>query len=696
MKREKQLTAIGCILLTLITGCGTIDIASLPAESLATESEVSDFNKEQLNYAAPIERLGVDLEYGYTLKTIDPAFEEKLKSSADMIEKELGSAVYNTTNMHITEDLFNTFKGILDDKKLSGGNVLQVGSNKGYYFVDKKYKVTPMTVAGTPKAETEYLGLNGVYVEDAYHKVAVDTQYWLSFRKALNESDRKLDILINDASTLTSATARGTISINGVDQNKKDLGLKNTRRPKYNTTLANEVIGSSSTSLAAMPELTRVYQPVPKDASSQMAGYGIMLQGNKTMDQYGYDITKQQGTAYVRYVFKQHITEPDKIEFINAYMMNYTLNETPNTDINIIVPDFITTEASKLLSRADRCISNADLAGLMNGSIFADIGQAILTGYMNKYAYMDSYNTVLQGVVGRNQEHNSYLLKIRTVRDIGAKGGVDSGRYVYDGYAVMSQMRSTEFVITDYVYTQMQTVREPSVNLDDTIIRQLASLNLSGEIDDKTKASIETLLGSMYKSMTGNGSEKAPRYLTSEGNHIGYADCLTDDETLLPKDDKEYIVSKITGWITRYSATDNTVYSGFVSDWMGGNDSQAEFITQELIEYPDRGTGMYLKVYYLVNDYDDSFKVAEMRPLESKTVTGIELESIKEKIADKEEFIVDNPDNTDISKTLSTGTRNVAANKVKEAEKKAQAEGKAKSEADSDTETDNKSETKTK
>ena len=669
-------TAIGLCLLSCV-GCSSINIEDLPSEAFATEAEVVNYNQQQLNYKASIDQLGTELEYGYALNAVSDDMQKMLIEKAKIIESELGALVYNKANSHISEELFNTFKGLIDDKIFTSDSVIQVGSSKGYYFVDKKYKLVPIKTSGEVKTSAvRYLGVNGAYKADANGNVDLDTQYVSSFESELAKSSRKTDILINDASVLTSKSEQGMMSLTGDPLKNKELALGKTRRPAFDSSLANQVIGSSATSLALMPELTRLYVPAAQSGSI-LSGNGIYIQGDKALTQYNYDLNKQNGTAYVRYVFKQHITEPDKIEFINAYMMNFTMNETPDIDEDLVVPDFVSEEAQKLLSRADRVIANVDLSGLMNGKVFADVGQAILTGYLSKYAYMDDHTTKLTGVVGRNMEHNSYLLRISTTRDIGAKGGVDVGRYRYDGYAVMSQI-GTDFVLTDYLYTQMQTVREPSVNLDDTIIRQLASLNLAGEVDETTQESIEVMLGDMYRSVTGDDKTQK-RYVYTNDGVVGYADCFTDDTALLSARDKDYAISRMKGWVNKYGST-ATIYTGFVTDWMGGNESQAEFITQEVLEYPNKDAGIYLKVYYLVSNYDDTFKIDEMQTLTSKQVTGAELAEIKKKIEAKEEFIVDSPDNIDISLITESGTQNIAAKKVQQAQN-AQANADSKSEA---------------
>ena len=660
---RRHLALLLVLVLSASVGCGKINIKDIKQENFATEAEVSDYDTKQLSYKASYQRLGDTLEYGYSLNPIDNSLATKLKEKVKIIESELGNSVYDSMTNHISEDLYHTFKALLDDKILTNGVVEQVGSSRGYYFVDKKYKVAIRNTPGQIKDTAYLLGLNGIFSEDAYGIVSIDTAYQKMFFKELNESERKIDILIDDTKTTSSDSDRGRMSLTGQAPNKK-LNLGNTRRPKYNSVLANSIVGTSSKSLAVMPELTLVYVPAIK--SGELSGNGIYIQGDKTLGEYGYSMDKQTGSAYVRYVFKQHITEPDTIEFVNAYIMDYTLNEIPDINTDLIVPEFVETEAKKLLNRSDRVIANADLSGLMSGSVYADIGQGILSGYLAKHSYLGNVETTLEGIVGRNIENNSYLLQVKTVISVGAKGGVDTGEYLYTGYMVMSQIGSTEFVITDYVYTKMQTMREPSVNIDDTITRQLASLNLSGEVSETTKSKVENLLSNIYKSVSGDDLS-IPRYLYTYENNIGYADCFSDDTNLLPKEDKDYIISKMIGWVTKYGDNIGTLYSGFVSNWLGGTETQAEFITQELIEYPDKKVGLYLNVYYLASNYDNTFKIDEMKPLTSKVVTGEELEQIKQRIENKQDFTVDLPDNEDISLANKVGTKNIIAQR--EAEK---------------------------
>lgn len=651
------------VLLLSSTGCKkSVNINELENEDYATTVELANQEKESIKYRRQVENIAERLEYGYELQQVDSTKKNELTAAMQVIQSEFGSAVYNA-NSHITVEQYNTMKGLLDDKVLTYKSIAQVGTLKGYYFVDVNYTVSPQSL-GSVKANAKYIGIVGAFKDDGYGNVTFNPTFVSTYLAAAIQ---------NKANQLSSGSSKYTTSekteivIN--DEQKKDTGVKNTRPSSEGIVEAGKSIGSAPDANICMPELTAVYTPAPQKGT--MSGNGISLQGDKTMYQYGYDRSKMSGKLYMRYVFKQSITDTSKVEFVNAYIMNWQLDNAPKEDDGVIIPELVETKATALLERADRVVANTDLTGMMNGEVFLDIGNAILCGYLNNNAFIGKHRSTLDGVIGRDEEHNSYLVKFHTVKEIGAKGRADYGKYRLDGYFVMTQ-EDLDFKMTDYLYTQVQTLREPSVSVDDTITLQLASLNLSGEITSDTKKDIESLLDLYYTACTGGGASEKERWKTADGTAISPADIYDSDTDLLSTARKKYLTGSVVNWTTRYGKNTETQMTGFVSEWLGGTVNQAEFVTQELIKYVGKDRGLYLKNYYLVSNYYGNYVVDEMRVLESKDINGEELQAVEQKIANKESFRVESPDNNVKTNNLIT---------ERKASEKAEAEAEGKTEA---------------
>lgn len=644
--KKKVLTGIlASLMLFNMTGCKkSVNIKELENEDYATTVELANQEKESIKYRRQIENVAEKLEYGYELQQVDSKKKAELTSAMQTIQNEYGSAVY-MANSHITAEQYNTMKGVIDDKVLTYKSIAQIGTLKGYYFVDVNYTVTPQSL-GSVKENTKYLGINGAFQDDGYGNVTFNPTFVAKYLNSAKIAKQAEEL---EATKYKRADKSKEIVIN--NDEKKDTGIKNTRPSTPSIILASKSLGTSVGTTICMPELTMVYNPAPKRGT--LSGNGISLQGDKTMYQYGYDRSKMTGSLYMRYVFKQSITDNSKVEFVNAYVMNWKLNEAPKEDKEVIIPEFVETNATKLLERTDRLVANSDLRGLMNGEVVLDVGNAVLCGYLSNNAFIGKHRSTLDEVVGRDEARNSYLVKFHTVKEIGAKGSADYGKYRLDGYFVMTQ-QDLDFKMTDYVYTSVETLREPSVSIDDTITLQLASLNLAGKIGTTTKKQIEQLLDTYYTACTGGGASGKERWKTVEGKEISPNDIYNKDTKLLSTARRKYLTTSAVSWTERYGKNTETKMSGFVTEWMGGTENQAEFVTQELIKYEGKDRGLYLKNYYLVSNYNGNYVVDEMRVLESKDVNGAELQAIEEKIANKESFSVESPDNSVKTNNLAT------------------------------------------
>ena len=224
-----------------------------------------------------------------------------------------------------------------------------------------------------------------------------------------------------------------------------------------------------------------------------------------------------------------------------------------------------------------------------------------------------------------------YLLDFESTVQEGPKSSTTDGTYVLKGYLVVQQ-EDTEFHITDYLVTSMEMVSEPEIDTESTILKRLAALNLTGEVTDDAKTGIKELMSNLYKAST-------------ERQLQGMYDCFDTDTNLLSSTHREYLNAQLRSWLLKKGTNSSSTYTGVVSQWIGGADNQVEFFTNELIEYNGHNLGLYMQNYYLVSNYDNKWVIDEMKVVESKDVTGDELNSIRESIASGKSITVENADN---------------------------------------------------
>lgn len=635
----KYKRAIAVMLATVcLTGCSKDTISQIPLVSALTQKELTDYYTEAVNYKSEVEH-GAGLKHEtYELNDVSDNVKGELIAAMGKVESDLATPVWND-NMFVTKNTHQYVKAILDDKILSRTNsVPEVKESQGHYFVTVEYDISPQLV-GTIGNNVRYLGVHGAFDEDAYGNVMLNNTFikWIETAILLyNSGDESVAVNILDKEVIENILKERTNSIeknvNGDEGNSKSLSDINSqiRTPKIDTKFLNKVLGASVNQTAVMPELTSVYQPVT--TNGKLSGYGIFPQGNYTLGNFGISRNDISGKIKLRYVFKRGLVDSNKLEFKNVYITDMQLDgiaeKLENENYNSVIPDFIKTEVEVSLDRADRCISNTDLAGLMSGTVYGDIGVAILSGFFSEYGYLQQNVTSLDKVIARDNESNNYLVQISTARKQGARGGEDYGCYEYSGYAVITQV-GNDFVVTDYLYDKCEMTREPQINVDDTIMKRLASLVNAGAIDPDDKTDIQSLIDNLYNGCT-------------ERNLDIMRECYNTNIALLSSSRKEYLVSQLVNWLTGKGIDVETSYTGFVVDWIGGTNEQAEFLTQELIDYKGKNEGLYIKNYYIVSKYGDKWVIDDSKLVETKVVLGDELNAIRESIQNKQVFNVTN------------------------------------------------------
>lgn len=576
----------------LLSGCGiTRNPGDIPLVQALSQKEVADYYKQSMDYETIATRSVKPERVTYELTEVTGNIAKSVCAGVKEIEDILSKNSVPAGG-EVSPEIFEYIKYILDDKKLTEGEVVNVSEGLGHYFVDKKYRVTA-AARGTFKEAVKYLGINGAFAKDAAGNTYVDTNFMTSANNAVYGYLKE-----------NSDYRSGKSTVAGI------------RAPLTDVTLFNRAAGMSLTQTAIMPPLDMIYE---KAAGDGLSGYGIYPQGGFTLRDFGYARSDMEGEAILRYVFKKDIMDGSSLEFTNVYVMEYKLDESclPETDEGTVIPEFVVTEAAKAVERSDRAICNNDITALMSSDIYDDMGVAVLNGNMRNYCNKQRHMSNLGDVMGRKD--HKYLMRYETMVQEGPKGTYTSGTYVENGFLVIQQ-EGAEFHITDYLTTERKMTKEPQLDLESTILKRLAALNLAGEVTEEAKEGIGELLQKLYSTSTERKLE-------------GMYECFNTDTNLLTTSHREYLNAQLRGWLTKHGTKTKSTYEGAVTQWIGGADNQAEMFTEELIQYENKNTGQYMQNYYLVSNYKDKWVIDEMKVVESKEVTGSEMADIAERIS---------------------------------------------------------------
>lgn len=409
------------------------------------------------------------------------------------------------------------------------------------------------------------------------------------------------------------------------------------RRLQLNTALINKLVGSSATEAAMVPDLSLIYN-VP-GTEGTISGLGIYPAGDDGLKTFGFDRDKLAGTITLRYVFKDDSEGSGDILGVNIYAIDEEITNGINmSSNNVLIPEFLESEFEQLIERADRVMVNGDLAGLMSGNIFEDIGVGVLRGYREKSTGIQKQMSTIRQIVNRDTANNSYLLEVETTVIEGAKDVDSYGTYKDISYVVIQQ-QGNKFIITDWCRSSRTMKSEPAIDPDSNVQKRLIALNLAGSISDDAKDSIKTLLGNLYTAGT-NRLLRGPKDIVVNGEtktlNKGMYDCFSSDTTILSSDELEYENSTLRNVLIKHGTDIQAVYSGTVTEWIGGYEDQAEFTTEELVTYQGLNTGYYMQVYYLVSMENDEWVINERTVLDEYEVNDAEqLASIQERVGQK-------------------------------------------------------------
>lgn len=452
------------------------------------------------------------------------------------------------------------------------------------------------------------------------------------------EDTESIDDVVSETETTETVQSNQSFDTSLTESNSNyTITTPDSRRLQLNTALINKIVGSSATEEAMIPDLNFVYN-IP-GAEGTISGLGIYPAGDDGLKTFGFDRDKLAGTITLRYVFKDDSEGSGDILGVNIYAIDEEITNGINiSSNNVLIPEFLESEFEQLIERADRVMVNGDLAGLMSGNIFEDIGVGVLRGYREKSTGIQKQMSTIRQVVNRDTANNSYLLEVETTVIEGAKDVDSYGTYKDISYVVIQQ-QGNKFIITDWCRSSRTMKSEPAIDPDSNVQKRLIALNLAGSISDDAKDNIKTLLGNLYTAGT-NRLLRGPKDIVVNGEtktlNKGMYDCFSSDTTILSSDELEYENSTLRNVLIKHGTDIQAIYSGTVTEWIGGYEDQAEFTTEELVTYQGLNTGYYMQVYYLVSMENDEWVINERTVLDEYEVNDAEqLASIQERVGQK-------------------------------------------------------------
>lgn len=679
-KRIGALALTSAMVIGLLGGCsqtvtGT-DPVSYPLTATLTRQEVLDYYSKALEYDTIISRNAeADINNYEVTDVKDQAKVAILNKALEKTQSLLKGATYDNTignNQYLTESTFNYIKAMLNDKKITGGNVVSMTQALGYYFIDVEYTIKAADI-GTFKPSATLLGLSGSFVHSDYFNTdSVDTAFMSAAVKKLNEyyTANKINKTATfDAGSLTFSVSEngGSGSIGFVDQPTtpdttpsdatgepgglvdatapgpvdttdtggsiavNSQGVLNSRTTGIDIEEFVKAVGYS-TNKAYIPDLDMFYN-IPS-ASDGIQGIGLYPSGDGGLKIFGMNREGLAGSLTMRYVYKENLTNPSEISCENIYPIYYEITSGYSANNDSIIPDFLAENFEVLVEKADRAIVNCDISGLMSGNVFSDIGMGALVGYQTEYSNVLRQISTLRRIISRNIEDNAYLVELETYRQEGPKSADVYGNYKDKVYAVIEQ-NGSEFVITDYMTMSRQLVTEPEIRPDDATAKRVVSLGLTGEISDDTKQSVTTLIDDLYKASTLrvlNG----PFDTNVGGSPVtierGMYDCFNSNVEMLSSTRLEELNNNIRTLLVKYGVNVKCDMNGKVTEWIGGTSNQVEFTTEEVFTYQGRNDGVYQTCYYLVSSMEDIWVIDEIQILSQEELSGEGLNAVVSRI----------------------------------------------------------------
>lgn len=762
-KKLKSITSLGLASVMFLSGCSAqYDYDSIPQQPALTKQEVIDYYAKEMSYDTIVNR-AVKKTNTINWNGVPSNIADKLvDKTLEVIETHQLNAGYSGD---MTPDVHDWLKLTLDDLVLvkpDGNFQYKDAESKGFYFVTVAFD-TKLNSAGTMKNEANYLGINGVIIQDQDENPIIDESFLTSALKTMNarreaqglkpydsfgidlnyvreteatveetlpETDAEGNVVTGrDDETETSATTEETsvqetetepetlADINNnnneyvpetsaTDENNtpyRNLYANNVedRQLQYDVVEFNRVVGTSKEQMAAVPYLGMIYNPV--NTNGEISGYGIYQEGNYGLKDFGYDRANYtNGKMEITFVFKQDPNNRDDFNYSYCYINSYDSgipqmgnlirydvteeevmkNKDEDPEINpdgsniiiaketikdgddniityqkdeggwfykeaedIVISNYINEELDKVIERADRAINNKDTSALMSQDIFegSDVGlkYAVWRNSTNLLTFMTKR---VKTLARKEEDSRIYLVELERTTEESPKGFGNTGKYKDKYYAVIRQ-QGTNFRINDMVWVSRELERIPEPDADNSIIRRLTSLNLSGEVGEDTKEEISDMFGTFYyaidNGVTVDTIKNGQIVVDPKSKFVryGFYSRFDTDEALLNTDKREYLQSQIVARKLKNGNDYPASMTARITDWLGGYNDQVELLTEELYGYDKLNRGLYIQNYYLISHYGTEWVIDDIVPIEERDVEGEEFNEIKTRISQDGELV---------------------------------------------------------
>lgn len=580
--------------------------------------------------------------------------------------KEYGGYYYLTVSYNTTKNISGSFKNQANYMGIDGIIIKDI---YGVETIDEDYlnyivrEINPyLEAVGKPTIEN--YGVDQSWLDERYEEISRAEQAEQNTEEVENISGEEVDDTVTDDTVTDDTVTDDTLETESVEEqlpndpmvdsnygtNVADLnetfvntkgesvpkvGANNIDRLSWDINLIDKELGTSKEQIAFIPDINMVYNPAGTQGS--LNGFGMYNQGKAGLAEFGYTNNEltDPGSIVVTYVFRQNILEPSELDYVFAYVNEYiSNNRSIETDAfggslsvfldgtdsiseeaaikqftgsNLTVPTFLMDRLEMIVDEFDRAVNNKSAFALMDGTIIEDAGLGMKYAAYTKSADIVTFKSNIKRVVAR--QGNNYLLEIeRTVEDAPKGSGV-VGQY-RDTYFVVVRQDGTDFRYNDEFLYRRVTTKVPEVEAENTAIRRLVTLNLSGEVDINTATDItNTVLDTMIEAVNNRTSN--------------IFTIFNEDRALLTEDRYNYISSKLVDQANTKGIDTKIELIVKPTEWISGAENQVEFTTKELFKYHDKSGkkllgGLYVENYYLVSNYGTEWKIDDIITINDK------------------------------------------------------------------------------
>ena len=582
--------------------------------------------------------------------------------------KEYGGYYYLTVAYNTTKNISGSFKNQANYMGIDGIIIKDIG---GVETIDTDYlnyivkEINPyLEAVGKPTIEN--YGVDQSWLDERYTEISradeADRQESEATSDLLADEDNPIEELdtaedteeavvteqlpndpMFDSNYSTNVAELNETFTNIKGESVPKVGANNIDRLAWDINLIDKQLGTSKEQIAFIPDINMVYNPAGTQGS--LNGFGMYNQGKAGLSEFGYannELT-DPGNIVVTYVFRQNILEPSELDYVFAYVNEYVSNNRSiesdafggslsvfldgTDDIsegeaikkfegsNLTVPTFLMDRLEMIVDEFDRAVNNKSAFALMDGTIIEDAGLGMKYAAYTKSADIVTFKSNIKRVVARSG--NNYLLEVeRTVEDAPKGSGV-VGQY-RDVYFVVVRQDGVDFRYNDEFLYRRITTKVPEVEAENTAIRRLVTLNLSGEVDINTATDItNTVLNTMVEAVNNRTSN--------------IFTIFNEDRALLKEDRYNYISSKLVDQANTKGVDTKIELIVKPTEWISGAENQVEFTTKELFKFHDKSGkkllgGLYVENYYLVSNYGTEWKIDDIITIDDKLLEPEEVD----------------------------------------------------------------------